>query len=220
MRVLLVEEDRTIGESMQDALNVAGYGVDWMLDGESALSGFGTCTYDLILLDLGLPKKSGTAVLSEIRGRNAQVPILIVSARNALEDRVKGLDEGADDYILKPFEMGEVLARIRAVMRRRGGHVAPIMTNGIISLDPTTREASRGEMHTRLSGKEFALLRALMMRPGAILSRAEIEDRLYGWNQEIESNVVEFIIHSIRRKLGVDAIKNVRGVGWMVSKEQ
>ncbi len=220
MRVLLVEDDRMIGESMQDALNDAGYGVDWALDGETALSGFSTHTYDLVLLDLGLPKKSGATVLREIRVRNTQVPILIVSARDALDQRVEGLDEGADDYILKPFEMTEVLARIRAVMRRRGGLATPIMTNGIISLDVATHEASRGELHTRLSGKEFALLRALMMRPGAILSRSEIEDRLYGWNEEVESNVVEFIIHSIRKKLGADAIKNVRGVGWMVSKEQ
>jgi len=219
MRVLLVEDDRMIGESMQAALRDAGYGVDWALDGESALSGFGTHTYDLVLLDLGLPKKSGTAVLREIRVRNSQVPILIVTARDAVDDRVEGLDDGADDYILKPFEMAEVLARIRAAVRRRGGLATPIMTNGVISLDPATHEASRGDLHTRLSGKEFALLHALMMRPGAILSRSEIEERLYGWNEEVESNVVEFIIHAIRKKLGADAIKNVRGVGWLVSKE-
>jgi two-component system OmpR family response regulator len=143
---------------------------------------------------------------------------LIVTARDAVDDRVEGLDDGADDYILKPFEMAEVLARIRAAVRRRGGLATPIMTNGVISLDPATREASRDDLHTRLCGKEFALLHALMMRPGAILSRSEIEDRLYGWNEEVESNVVEFIIHAIRKKLGADAIKNVRGVGWLVSK--
>lgn len=219
MRVLLVEDDRMIGESMQAVLRDAGYGVDWALDGEAALSGFRTHTYDLVLLDLGLPKKSGIAVLREIRVRNTQVPVLIVTARDAVDDRVEGLDEGADDYILKPFEMVEVLARIRAAVRRRGGFATPVMTNGVISLDPATREASRGDLHTRLSGKEFALLHALMMRPGAILSRSEIEERLYGWNKEVESNVVEFIIHSIRKKLGADAIKNVRGVGWLVSKE-
>lgn len=218
MRVLLAEDDRMIGELMKTALNDASYGVDWVLDGESALSEFETHTYDVVLLDLSLPKKSGATVLREIRMRNLQVAVLIVTACDAVDDRVQVLDDGADDYILKPFEMSEVLARMRAALRRRGGLAAPIMTNGVISLDPATREASCGDLHARLTGKEFSLLQALMVRPGAILSRSEIEDRIYGSSEEVESNAVEFLIHSIRKKVGADAIRNVRGVGWLVSK--
>jgi len=147
------------------------------------------------------------------------VPVLIVTARDGLEDRLQGLDGGADDYVLKPFEMAELLARMRAVLRRKGGNAAPILSNGTVSLDPATREATVADgAPVLLSSREFSLLLALLIRPGAILSRSELEDRIYGWGEEIESNVVEFLIHSLRRKLGSEVIKNVRGVGWMVSK--
>ena len=145
-------------------------------------------------------------------------PVIIISARDAVEDRIKALDLGADDYLLKPFDVEELLARLRAVIRRRGGQAAPVLSNGIVSLDPVTREARRGDAAHLLSAREFALLQALLLRPGAILTRSELEERIYGWNEEIESNAVDFLIHGVRRKLGPDAIKNVRGAGWMVEK--
>ncbi len=183
-----------------------------------ALAAFDTQTYDLLLLDLGLPKKDGFEVLRVIRTRNNPVPVLIITARDAVEDRIRGLDSGADDYVLKPFVMAELLARMRAVIRRKGGVASPVLSNGILTLDPATREATVNATAVRLSSREFALLQALLMRPGAILSRSELEERMYGWNDEIDSNVVEFMIHSLRKKLGNDTIKNVRGLGWMVAK--
>ena len=221
MRVLLVEDDRMIGEAVEQALKDAKYAVDWVRDGLTAVNTIEHQTYDLVLLDLGLPKKDGFEVLRTIRGRGNSVSLLIMTARDATHDRIQGLDLGADDYIVKPFEMGELLARMRAVSRRKGGTAGPILTNGIITLDPVTHEATANGNTITLTGREFTVLQALLMRPGAILSRTELEDRIYGWNEEIESNVVEFMISSLRKKLGnKDLIKNIRGVGWMVSKEQ
>ena len=219
MRVLLVEDDRMIGEVVEQALKDASYAVDWSRDGIAAATALETQAYDVVLLDLGLPKKDGIAVLHTIRSSGNTVPVLIVTARDAIDERIRGLDSGADDYVIKPFEMGELLARMRAVIRRKGGASGPLLSNGILALDPVTREATAGTISVRLSGREFALLEALLIRPGAILSRGELEDRIYGWGQEVESNAVEFLIHSLRKKLGADKIKNVRGVGWMVSKE-
>ena len=219
MRVLLVEDDRMIGETVQDELRDSSYAVDWVRDGKLALTSLATHVYDAILLDLGLPGADGLDVLRAVRGAENPVPLIIITARDSVEDRIRGLDEGADDYLIKPFDISELRARMRAVIRRRGGQAAPLMSNGILTLDPATREATTGEIATRLSSREFALLQALMIRPGAILSRAELEDRIYGWNEEVESNAVEFLIHSLRKKLGAAAIKNVRGVGWMVSKQ-
>ncbi|MDD2341336.1 MAG: response regulator transcription factor [Tolumonas sp.] len=220
MRVLLVEDDRMIGEAVEQALKDAKYAVDWVRDGLTAVNTIEHQTYDIVLLDLGLPKKNGFEVLRTIRGRGNSVSLLIMTARDATHDRIQGLDLGADDYIVKPFEMGELLARMRAVSRRKGGTAGPILTNGIITLDPVTHEAMANGNTNTLTGREFTVLQALLMRPGAILSRTELEDRIYGWNEEIESNVVEFMISSLRKKLGSkDLIKNVRGVGWMVSKE-
>lgn len=219
MRVLLVEDDRMIGEAVESALQDATYAVDWLRDGAAALIAIESQTYDAILLDLGLPKRDGVFVLKSIRAKGNLVPVLVISARDAVEDRIQGLDAGADDYVLKPFDMSELLARLRAVLRRKGGIAGSIMSNGLISLDPTTREAIAGGVAVRLSAREFSLLHTLMIRPGAILSRADLEDRLYGWNEEVESNAVEFLIHALRKKLGSSAIKNIRGVGWMVSKE-
>uniref|UniRef100_UPI00067B8412 winged helix-turn-helix domain-containing protein n=1 Tax=Herbaspirillum chlorophenolicum TaxID=211589 RepID=UPI00067B8412 len=154
-----------------------------------------------------------------IRPKDIPIPLLIITARDDLDDRLQGLDGGADDYVLKPFQMAELLARMRAVLRRKGGIASPLLTNGLVSLDPVSKEASlRDGGSTQLSNREFALLQTLLMRPGAILSRSELEDRIYGWNEEVESNAVEYLIHALRRKLGSDIIKNVRGVGWMVSK--
>ncbi len=219
MRVLLVEDDAMIGEAIQGALRDASYAADWVKNGQTALTTLDCQHYDLVLLDLGLPGKDGLEVLSSIRAKHNPVPLLIITARDGLDDRLRGLDGGADDYVLKPFEMAELLARMRAVLRRKGGSAAPVLSNGVVSLDPATREATvNGSVPVQLSSREFSLLQALLVRPGALLSRSDLEDRLYGWGQEVESNAVEFLIHALRRKLGSEIIKNVRGVGWMVSK--
>ncbi|MHB0986893.1 MAG: response regulator transcription factor [Sulfuricella sp.] len=219
MRILLVEDDPMIGEAIREALKDASYAADWVKNGQTALNTLDCQQYDLVLLDLGLPGKDGLDVLNSIRAKGNPVPLLIITARDGLDDRIHGLDGGADDYVLKPFEMAELLARMRAVLRRKGGMAAPVLTNGIVSLDPATREACVHEGSAmQLSNREFALLQALMVRPGAILSRSELEERIYGWGEEVESNAVEFLIHALRKKLGSEVIKNVRGVGWMVSK--
>lgn len=219
MRVLLVEDDPMIGEAVQEALKDASYAVDWVANGQTALTTLGYQHYGLVLLDLGLPGKDGLEVLDTIRSKGDAVPLLIITARDGLDDRLRGLDGGADDYVLKPFEMAELLARMRAVLRRKSGNASPVLGNGMVSLDPATREAAlKDGAPIQLSNREFALLQALLLRPGAILSRSDLEDRIYGWGEEVESNAVEFLIHALRRKLGGDTIKNVRGVGWMVSK--
>ncbi|MFM0220283.1 response regulator transcription factor [Paraburkholderia caledonica] len=219
MRVLLIEDDLMIGEAIQDALKDASYATDWIRNGPTALTTLACQHYDLVLLDLGLPGKDGLEVLTSIRAIDNPVPLLIITARDGLDDRLRGLDGGADDYVLKPFEMAELLARMRAVARRKAGNAAPVLGNGIVSLDPATREASvNGGSPVQLSSREFSLLHALLVRPGAILSRSELEDRIYGWGEEVESNAVEYLIHALRRKLGSEVIRNVRGVGWMVSK--
>lgn len=219
MRVLLVEDDPMIGEAIQGALKDASYAADWVKDGQTALNALGCQHYDLLLLDLGLPGKDGLEVLVSIRANENPMPLLIITARDGLDDRLRGLDGGADDYVLKPFQMAELLARMRAVLRRKGGTATPVLSNGVVSLDPATKEAVViGGSQMQLSNREFSLLQALLVRPGAILSRSELEDRIYGWGEEVESNAVEYLIHALRRKLGSEVIKNVRGVGWMVSK--
>ncbi|MBV8379361.1 MAG: response regulator transcription factor [Paucibacter sp.] len=219
MRVLLVEDDPMIGEAVRVALRDAAYAVDWVRNGPDALSAQRAERYDVVLLDLGLPGKDGMDVLARLREGGNSTPLLIISARDGLDDRLRGLDGGADDYVLKPFEMAELLARMRAVVRRKGGSAAALLGNGNVSLDPATREAIVGTRPAvRLSNREFALLQALLVRPGAILSRSELEDRIYGWGEEVESNAVEFLIHALRRKLGSEIIKNVRGIGWMVPR--
>src|SRR6516164_7476923 len=218
MRVLLVEDDRMIGESVSGALKEAAYATDWVRDGAAAIAALDGHDYGMVLLDLGLPRRDGHEVLGHMRRRQGNVPVIIVTARDALEERLRGLDGGADDYVLKPFEMAELLARMRAVVRRRAGAVDPVMTNGVLSLDPSTREVRFEGREAILTAREFSLLHALLLRPGAILSRDELETRIYGWNEEVESNAVEVIIHAVRKKLGSAAIKNMRGVGWMVQK--
>jgi two-component system OmpR family response regulator len=219
MRVLLVEDDPMIGEAIQGALRDASYAADWVKNGQTALTTLGCQHYDLVLLDLGLPGKDGLDVLTRIRAKDNPVPLLVITARDGLDDRLRGLDGGADDYVLKPFEMAELLARMRAVLRRKGGNAAPVLSNGVVSLDPVTRQAVvNGSAPVQLSSREFSLLQSLLVRPGAILSRRDLEDRIYGWGEEVESNAVEFLIHALRRKLGSETIKNVRGMGWMVSK--
>ncbi|WP_416424719.1 response regulator transcription factor [Pseudomonas sp. App30] len=219
MRILLVEDDPMIGDAVQGALTDNGDAVDWVTDGLAALATLRTQHYDLVLLDLGLPGKDGLGVLDSLRAARHTAPLLIITARDSLDDRLRGLDGGADDYLLKPFHMAELLARMRAVVRRRGGSAQPLLGNGVVSLDPVTKLASSPEASdVQLSNREFALLQALLLRPGAILSRSELEDRIYAWGNEVESNAVEFLIHSLRRKLGSQVIKNVRGMGWLVAK--
>jgi two-component system OmpR family response regulator len=219
MRVLLVEDDPMIGEVIQKALKEAAYATDWVTDGATALHTQAHQHYDLILLDLGLPGKDGLEVLKAIRSKDNPIPVLIITARDGVDDRIRGLDCGADDYVLKPFELRELLARMRAVLRRKGGTPTPQLSNGTLLLDPALREARVNDGEPiQLTNREFSLLQALMIRPGAILSRAELEERIYGWDEEVESNAVEFLIHALRKKLGSELIKNVRGAGWMVSK--
>lgn len=220
MRVLLVEDDPMIGSVVQHALRDASYAADWVCDGDAALTALQVLKYELVLLDLNLPRVDGMTVLRTIRGAHNDVPVLVLTAREATEDRVAGLDGGADDYLVKPFAMSELLARMRALSRRKEGTGSTVLGNGIVELDPATHEARVGSDSVRLTAREFPLLQALLVRPGAILSRAELEHRVYGWNEEVESNAIEFLIHSIRKKLGSDIIKNVRGVGWMVAKSR
>jgi two-component system OmpR family response regulator len=218
MRVLLIEDDRMIGTAVQQALRDAAYAVDWVTDGEAAVHAAESETYELILLDLGLPKADGRDVLRRLRRLGRKLPVIIVTARDRVEDRIDGLDLGADDYLIKPFEIRELLARMRAVFRREGSGSASLLSNGNLSLDPATREARFLGKSALLSAREFALLQALLVRPGTILSRGELERQIYGWNEEVESNAIEFLIHTVRRKLGAAAIRNVRGVGWMVER--
>jgi two-component system OmpR family response regulator len=218
MRILLVEDDHMLGAATREALRDATHAVDWVLDGASALAAAQGGEYELMLLDLGLPKRDGLSVLQALRQAGSTLPILILTARDALEDRVRGLDLGADDYLVKPFESAELLARIRAVARRQGGQAQPVLSNGVLELDPVSREVQFQGQTQRLTAREYALLHALLLRPGAILSRSELEDRIYGWNEEVESNAVEFLIHSLRKKLAPEVIKNVRGVGWLAPR--
>jgi two-component system, OmpR family, response regulator len=218
MRVLLIEDDRMIGAAIEQALKDAAYAVDWVTDGETAIDVAKREAYELALLDLGLPKADGRDVLRRLRALGHRLPVIIVTARDGVDDRIEGLDLGADDYLIKPFEIRELLARMRAVLRREGSGSSALLTNGKLALDPATREARFLDRMALLTAREFALLQALLTRPGTILSRGELERQIYGWNEEIESNSVEFLIHMIRRKLGTTAIRNVRGVGWMVDR--
>lgn len=218
MRILLVEDDAMIGEEVRAALREASYAADWVRDGNAAYAALDQQDYDAVLLDLGLPGADGLSVLRQLR-RHATTPVLILTARDGVQDRIDGLDSGADDYILKPFAMGELLARLRAVMRRKSGAATVVLDNGELSLDLADKTARwQGQVPVTLSAREFALLQALMHRPGAILSRSELEERIYGWGEEVESNAVEFLIHALRKKLDRTAIRNVRGMGWMVAR--
>jgi two-component system, OmpR family, response regulator len=218
MRLLLVEDDSLVGESIRDGLKKHGFAVDWVTSGSAAESALSDPCHDLLLLDLGLPGKPGLDVLRKLRAGANRIPVLIVTARDAVAERICGLDCGADDYLVKPFDLGELAARIRALARRRSGNAAPLLTSGDLTIDPSRLEVThRGQTYT-LPSREFALLRALMERSGQILSVRQLEERLYGWEDTIESNTVEVRVHHIRKRLGPDVIANVRGVGYMVPK--
>src|SRR5512139_460635 len=211
MRILLVEDDAMIGESVADGLKSEGYAVDWVRDGKEAEVAVSATPYSLVVLDLGLPRRDGIDVLKGIRERRIDVPVLVMTARDTVRDRIKGLDAGADDYLIKPFDLDELTARARALMRRAAGRSEPVIERGPLSINPATREVTwRGESMS-LSAREYGLLAALAERPGVVLSRAQLEEKLYGWNESVGSNAVEVHIHNVRKKLGEDVIRNVRG---------
>lgn len=217
MRVLLVEDDEMIGQSLSQALERNGWSVDWVKDGLLAQSALADGDYACVLLDLGLPKRDGVEVLRQARARGDATPVLVLTARDGLDDRIGGLDLGADDYLVKPYELGELLARMRAVIRRRDGSAHSLIGTPAMQLDLTTREVLVAGERAALSAREFALLHALLERPGAILSRDQLESRIYGWGEEVMSNAVDVLIHGMRKKLGADAIRNVRGLGWRIA---
>jgi two-component system response regulator QseB len=219
MRVLVVEDDRMIAKGLHTALKQDGYAVDGVSDGASAAAALRSSQFDLVLLDLGLPERDGLEVLRELRARGDATPVIIVTARDDVQNRIQGLDAGADDYIIKPFDLDEVAARMRSVLRRAAGRGDPSIRHRGITLDPVAHTVERGGEPVVLSAHEFSVLEALMQRPGAVLSRAQLEDRLYGWSEGIESNAIEVYVHGLRRKLGNDAIRTLRGVGYFVPKD-
>src|SRR5215831_2608164 len=219
MRVLLVEDDTMIAQGLQTALRQDGYTVDWIRDGRGADEALRTSKFDLVLLDLGLPGRDGLEVLRNLRARAFDAtPVIILTARDEIRDRIAGLDAGADDYLVKPFDLDELAARMRSVLRRAAGRGDPCIEHGGIRLNPVTHTVERDNTPVHISAHEFAVLEALMQRPGAVLSRAQLEDRLYGWQDSVESNAVEVYIHGLRRKLGADTILTLRGVGYYVPK--
>jgi len=218
MRLLLVEDDAMIGEAVAELLRAEHYAVDWVRDGRQANAALAAQRYDLVLLDLGLPGRDGLAVLRGARARGDRTPVLIATARDAVGERIAGLDAGADDYLLKPYDLDELLARIRALLRRAAGRAEPVYEHQGVAICPATREASVHGRPVALSAREWAVLEPLLARPGSVLSRAQLEDKLYGWGEEVSSNAVEVYVHGLRKKLGAGVVLNVRGVGYMVPK--
>jgi two-component system response regulator QseB len=219
MRVLVVEDDRMIAKGLHTALKQDGYAVDGVSDGRSASEALRSSRFDVVLLDLGLPERDGLEVLRELRSRGDATPVIIVTARDDVQNRIQGLDAGADDYIVKPFDLDEVAARMRSVLRRAAGRGDPCIRHRGITLDPVSHAVERDGEPVVLSAHEFSVLEALLQRPGTVLSRAQLEDRLYGWSEGIESNAIEVYVHGLRRKLGNDAIRTLRGVGYFVPKD-
>ena len=217
MRILLVEDDAMIGEAVHAGLKRDGLTVDWMRDGEAADSALRTAEFDAVVLDLGLPRKNGLQVLRDLRARRQGLPVLILTARDAVTDKVQGLDAGADDYLVKPFDLAELSARLRALARRKAGRAEPRIEHGKLTLDTATRQATLAGREIALSAREYALLHALLERPGAILSRAQLEEKLYNWKDGVDSNAVEVHLSTLRKKLGAGWIRNVRGLGWMIA---
>lgn len=221
MRLLIVEDDRLLGDAVQAGLTQAGFAVDWVCDGlaaENALAGQQASDYAAMVLDLGLPRRDGLTVLQGIRQRGNRLPVLILTARDTIEDRILGLDSGADDYLLKPFDMGELLARLRALIRRAEGKATPRLEVSGIVLDPAAHTVSVDGSPIDLTAKEFALLHTLMLNAGRVLSRQQLEQHLYSWNDETGSNTIEVYVHHLRRKLGSDLIRNMRGIGYLIEK--
>jgi two-component system, OmpR family, response regulator len=219
MRLLLVEDDTMIGEAVLDVLRSGHYAVDWVRDGVMADTALRTESYDLVLLDLGLPKRDGLDVLRALRARHQAVPVLVATARDAIGDRIAGLDAGADDYVVKPYDTEELLARIRALIRRSAGQAGPVFSHRGVTLNPATREASVDGEAVSLSAREWAVLEPMLARPGVVFSRAQLEEKLYGWKGDISSNAVEVYVHGLRKKLGSDLIQTLRGLGYVVPRQ-
>jgi two-component system OmpR family response regulator/two-component system response regulator QseB len=219
MRILLVEDDRLLGDGLKAGLAQSGYAVDWLRDGEAAVAALLTETYAALVLDLGLPRRDGLSVLQWLRERHDTTPVLILTARDQLEDKVRGLDLGADDYVLKPFDLDEVAARLRAIVRRAHGRVDPVLATGEIALDPAARTVTRAGTPVDLTPREFDLLHLLLENSGRVLTRRSLEDQLYSWDDSVDSNALEVHVHHLRRKLGSDLIRTVRGVGYTVPNE-
>ncbi|WP_074297609.1 MULTISPECIES: response regulator [Paraburkholderia] len=218
MRLLLVEDDEMIAETVLESMRREGYAIDWAQDGRAAELSLGNGVYDLVLLDLGLPGKDGVDLLSGYRRQGGAAPVIILTARDAVNDRVRGLDAGADDYLIKPFDLDELAARARALLRRRTGQKQPVYTHGKLSLDPAAHEVTKDSVLIALVPREFALLQALIEEPARVFTRAELEDKLYGWGEEVGSNTIEVHVHSLRRKIGADQIATVRGVGYRLKR--
>jgi two-component system response regulator QseB len=218
LRLLLIEDDAMIRDSVCKGLRQDGFIVDWVMDGDAGELALASGVYDLLLLDLGIPRKDGISVLMNLRKKGNRIPVLILTARDALADRVKGLNAGADDYLVKPFDLEELAARIHALMRRQAGRAEPVIKYGDLILNPTTHEVFRAGKLLSVSAREFTLLQTFLDRPGAVLSVPQLEEKMYGWAEEVGSNTVEVYIHSLRKKLGADFIKNVRGVGYIIPK--
>jgi DNA-binding response OmpR family regulator len=220
MRLLLAEDDALLGDGLQAGLRQAGFQVDWVRDGVAAEHALAGGTYAALVLDLGLPRRSGEELLSRLRAKGARLPVLILTARDGVGDRVRGLDAGADDYLVKPADLQELAARLRALVRRARGEASPRLRAGAVELDPATREVTLKGARVLLQPREFALLHELMLNAGRALSRQQLEERLYAWGEEIGSNAVEVHVHHLRRKLGPDVVRTVRGVGYLVARDE
>jgi two-component system, OmpR family, response regulator QseB len=218
MRLLLVEDDEMIAEPVLESMRRAGYAIDWAQDGRAAELSLGNDVYDLVLLDLGLPGKDGIGVLTSYRKTGGVAPVIILTARDTVDDRIRGLDAGADDYLIKPFDLDELAARIRALLRRRTGQKQPVFTHGELTLDPAAHEATKNGELVPLVPREFALLQALIDEPTRVFTKAELEEKLYGWGEEVGSNTIEVHVHSLRRKIGADQIATIRGVGYRLKR--
>ncbi len=218
MRLLLIEDDPMIGEAVLRVLRTEHYAADWVRDGELADAALQAENYDAVLLDLGLPRQSGLEVLRKLRARKSTVPVLIATARDGVTDRIAGLDAGADDYVVKPYDTDELLARVRALLRRSAGRAEPAFEHRGVSLNPATREASLNGQSVSLSAREWAVLEPLLARPGVLLSRTQLEEKLFSWKDDVSSNAVEVYIHGVRKKLGSSLIQTVRGLGYVIPK--
>jgi DNA-binding response OmpR family regulator len=216
MRILVVEDDALLGDAIQAGLKQAGFAVDWVRDGMLADQALTAESFDAVVLDIGLPRLSGLEVLKRLRTRKGQTPVLLLTARDTIDDRIQGLDTGADDYLVKPFDMGELAARLRALIRRASGAGTPVLRAGEVTLDPSAHTVAREGKLADLSATEFALLHALMLNAGKVLSRAQLEEKLYAWGEEVESNAIEVHIHHLRRKLYPELIETIRGVGYLI----
>ncbi len=218
MRILLAEDDRQLGEGLVLGLKELGHTVDWVQDGLSAQQALDSESLDVLILDLGLPHADGLTILRQMRKDQRDLPVLVLTARDTIESRIQGLDLGADDYVVKPFDLMEVNARLRAITRRREGRAAPLIEHGLLTLDPASREATLDGQPVTLSSYEYAVLETLITHAGRILSRRFLEESLYGWDDGVESNAIEVYIHHLRKKLGKELIRTIRGVGYTIPR--